>query len=70
MELAWSTVTLMKTMTKNTKQPCRDAPTYRREPLKLSEDGRWFSVDGAQVADLVADYRRWGLLEKDGRVKV
>jgi hypothetical protein len=55
-------------MDKN-KQPKKDSPTYKREPLKVSEDGKWFSVDGAQVVDLMADYKRWGLLDANGRVK-
>jgi hypothetical protein len=35
----------------------------------VSKDGKTFSVDAAQVVDLFADYKRWGLLDKDGRVK-
>jgi hypothetical protein len=50
-------------------EPKRDSPTYQRTPLVVSKDGKTFSVDAAQVVDLFADYKRWGLLDKDGRVK-
>lgn len=49
--------------------PRTDAPGYVREPLKVSDNGKFFTVDAAQVVDLMADYKRWGLLDKDGRVK-
>ena len=50
-------------------EPRQDSPTYKREPLKVSEDGKWFSVDAAQIVDLMADYKRWDLLDANGRVK-
>ncbi len=37
-------------------EPKRDAPGYVREPLKVSKDGRTFSVCGAKVCDLLAMY--------------
>ena len=49
--------------------PKQDAPGYVREPLKVSDNGKFFTVDAAQVVDLMADYKRWNLLDKDGRVK-
>lgn len=50
-------------------QPKRDAPGYQRSPTTLSKDGKTFSIDGAKVVDLIADYRRWGLLDRDGKIK-
>lgn len=38
-------------------QPKRDAPGYVREPLKVSKDGKTFSVDAAKVCDLLEWYR-------------
>ncbi len=37
--------------------PKRDAPGYVREPLKVSKDGKTFSVCGAKVCDLLEFYR-------------
>lgn len=54
---------------KKESQPKRDAPGYERQPLQLSENGKYFSIDGAQVVDLMTDYKRWGLLDKDGNFK-
>lgn len=50
-------------------QPKQDAVGYQRSPTTLSKDGKTFSIDGAKVVDLIADYRRWGLLDRDGKIK-
>lgn len=49
--------------------PKQDAPGYVREPLKVSDNGKFFTVDAAQIVDLMADYKRWGLLDSKGKVK-
>lgn len=54
---------------KKSPQPKQDAPGYQRSPTTLSKDGKNFSIDGAKVVDLMADYKRWNLLDANGRVK-
>ncbi len=43
-------------MSKKKPEPKRDATGYIREPLKVSRDGKTFSVCGAKVCDLLAMY--------------
>lgn len=42
----------------------RDHPGYQRSPAVVSASGRTVQVDGANVADLLRDYVKWGLIKE------